>query len=30
MFEVAFIDAGDQCVYQALVRWMKNRESEPQ
>ncbi|MER6230668.1 hypothetical protein ABT169_16185 [Streptomyces sp. NPDC001616] len=28
MFEVAFVDADDQRVYQALVRWMKNREAE--
>ncbi|WLQ69181.1 hypothetical protein [Streptomyces glycanivorans] len=29
MFEVAFVDADDQRVYQALVRWMKDRETEP-
>ncbi|MDX3433876.1 hypothetical protein PV664_33885 [Streptomyces sp. ME01-18a] len=27
MFEVAFVDTEDPRVYQALVRWMKNRES---
>ncbi|MDX2922272.1 hypothetical protein [Streptomyces sp. NE06-03C] len=28
MFEVAFVDADDPRVYQALVRWMKNRETK--